>query len=199
MPALDGNTPARHITPQPVLPRYQSEKSTMLERYAASNPKVGTRLSLGFAFSSWTHILATFFGSGLLRPAPGTMGTLAGLLVYVVCSDLGKTVWIAITLLSFFLGAYACEISGRDCGVHDHSSFVIDEVFAIWLVLLTLPASPFWYVAAFVTFRFFDIVKVPPSSWFDRTMRNGWGVMLDDFSAAVQSILVLQGVLLLVS
>ena len=151
-------------------------------------------MTLRFAFSSFSHIVASFFGIGVLRPASGTWGSLAALLLYMAFDAfIPWWTWAGAVLISFVVGAWACEVTGHDIGVHDHSSMVIDEVFAVWMVLLTVPSSWGWQFAAFVTFRFFDIVKVQPTKWFDTAARwqNGWGVMLDDAAAAVQSILVL--------
>ena len=139
--------------------------------------------------------IATFFGSGVIRPASGTWGTLGGWLFYMALHPWlpGVVFWIALTLLALVAGAWACRVTGDDIGVHDHSSIVIDEVFAIWMVLLAVPDSPGWRIAAFVAFRFFDIVKIQPARYFDRNprWRNGWGVMLDDAVAGVQAIALL--------
>lgn len=151
-------------------------------------------MSFSFAFSSWWHIIATFFGSGVLRPASGTWGTFAAWLVFYVLKDVvSVTAWIAIIIVTFFVGAKACEITGRDIHVHDHSSIVIDEVFAIWMVQLTVPYTLGWQIAALLSFRFFDIVKIQPSKYFDTApvWQNGMGVMLDDLAAAVQSVILL--------
>ena len=93
--------------------------------------------------------------------------------------------WVALTAALFMLGAWACERSGRDIGVVDHGGFVIDEVVAVWAVCIMLPAGWGWWLAAFLVFRLFDIVKIWPGSWFDRRMKSGLGVMLDDIAAAV--------------
>lgn len=152
-------------------------------------------MSLRFAFSSPAHVLATFFGSGVIRPASGTWGTLAGWLFYVALHPWLSSVvfWSVLTLLALVAGAWACQTTGDDIGVHDHSSIVIDEVFAIWLALLTVPDSLGWQIAAFVAFRFFDIVKLQPAKYFDSSprWRSGWGVMLDDAVAGVQTIALL--------
>ena len=112
----------------------------MLEKFSSESPSKRNPISFSFAFSSWWHIIATFFGSGVLRPASGTWGTFAAWLVFYVLKDaVSVTAWIAIIIVIFFVGAKACEITGRDIHVHDHSSIVIDEVFAIWIVQLTLP------------------------------------------------------------
>lgn len=166
----------------------------MFEKYSAKSLSRKKPLSLRFAFSSVPHIIATFFGSGVLRPASGTWGTLAGLVFYLIFENfIPLSGWIALIVVSFFLGAWASHITGEEIGVHDHSSLVIDEVFAIWLVLIAVPPSFCWQCAAFVAFRFFDIVKIQPAKYFDTSSRwhNGWGVMLDDLVAAIQAIIVL--------
>lgn len=164
----------------------------MLEKYSKKSPSALNPMSWSFAFSKPSHIIATFLGSGVLRPASGTFGTLAGLLFYLALSPfLGTIFWIAAIVVAFFVGAWACEVTGRDIKVHDHSSIVIDEVFAIWGVLLTVPDNIYWQIAAFIAFRFFDIIKLPPAAWVDQNVHSGYGVMLDDAVAAIQAILVL--------
>ena len=151
-------------------------------------------MSLAFAFSSGWYIIASFFGSGVLRPASGTWGTLAGWLVfYALKETIPASVWGLIIVATFFIGAKACDITGHAIGVHDHSSIVIDEVFAIWIVQLAVPYTLPWQAAAFVAFRFFDIVKIQPAKYFDTAprWRNGMGVILDDLVAAMQSVILL--------
>ena len=72
----------------------------------------------------------------------------------------------------------------RDLGVNDHKGVVVDEVVGIWLLYAFLPAGTLWWVAGFVAFRFFDIMKLPPVDIIDEKMKNGLGVMLDDVVAA---------------
>ena len=166
----------------------------MLKKYSKDSPSRRHPMSLSFVFSSGWHLLATFFACGLLRPASGTWGTLAGWLVfYLFCHRISVFVWLALILLLFCLGTIACERTGRDIGVHDHSSIVVDEVFAVWLVQLTVPYTFFWQAMAFLAFRLFDIIKLQPVRYFDTSPRwqNGLGVMLDDLAAAVQAILLL--------
>ena len=161
----------------------------MLDKYSSSSPSKLHPMSLAFAFSSGWHMLATFFGAGVLRPASGTWGTLAGWLLFYALKDVvSLAAWCCIILVTFFAGAKACEITGQDIQVHDHSSIVIDEVFAIWIVQLTVPHALAWQMAAFATFRFFDIVKFQPARYFDTApqWQNGMGVMLDDLAAAGQ-------------
>ncbi len=166
----------------------------MFKKYASNNPSNCHPMNVAFAFSSIPHAIATFFGSGLLRPASGTWGTLAAwICFYFLRNYFSVPLWIFIIVATFFIGAWASEITGKDIGVHDHSSIVIDEVFAIWLVQLTLPHTLTYQVAAFLAFRFFDIVKIQPASYFDTSplWKNGFGVMLDDLVAAIQAILLI--------
>ena len=166
----------------------------MFEKYSSDSPTKKHPMTLPFAFSSGWHMIATFFGAGVLRPAPGTWGTFAAwLLFYALGNLLSFTAWCVIILVTFFVGAKAAQISGDDIQVHDHSSIVIDEVFAIWIVQLSVPFSFDWQIAAFLSFRFFDIVKIYPAKYFDTSPRwhNGMGVMLDDLVAAIQSVLLL--------
>lgn len=166
----------------------------MFTKYSSESPSRKTPMTLAFAYSSPWHCIATFFGAGVLRPASGTWGTFAAWLVYLALHDVFSIpVWIAITVATFYVGAYACAVTGDAIHVHDHSSIVIDEVFAIWIVQMAVPFTFLWQVAAFLSFRFFDIVKIQPARYFDTspTWHNGWGVMLDDLAAALQAVLLL--------
>ena len=92
------------------------------------------------------------------------------------------------------LGALAAEKTCRDLGVQDAGCVVVDEVVAVWLVCLMLPQNGIAWCAAFLAFRLFDIVKLPPASWVDRHIHNGWGIMLDDLLAGVWAAVVLVGI-----
>jgi len=66
-----------------------------------------------------------------------------------------------------------------------------DEIVAFLLVLFFTPASPIWQAVAFLLFRSFDILKPPPIRYYDRTLKNGFGVMFDDLIAALYTLIVL--------
>ena len=118
----------------------------MFEKYAPDAP--ANRITRSFVLSHPAHWIATFFGVGALRPAPGTWGTLAGVLVYGLLDPfMTREGWAALTAALFMLGAWACERSGRDIGVVDHGGFVIDEVVAVWAVCIMLPAGWGWWLA----------------------------------------------------
>ena len=139
------------------------------------------------------HFLALGFGSGLLHPAPGTWGSLVGVIVGALLLPwLDAKTFFILTALCFFLGIWLCERTSHDMGVHDHGSIVWDEIVAVFLVLLVVPeVSLFWCSVAFVTFRLFDILKPYPIRYFDEKLTNGFGIMVDDILAAGYSILVI--------
>lgn len=137
------------------------------------------------------RIVAFGFGSGLIRPAPGTWGTLLGWLTFVILARWVPGIWmLALIAAAYALGIYACGKAGRDLGVADHGGIVWDEVVAIWLVLAMVPDTPASHVAGFLLFRFFDILKPQPIRYFDAKWKNGFGVMFDDLLAALFTLLV---------
>ena len=145
-----------------------------------------------FLFAHPAHFIALGFGSGLSPVAPGTAGTLAAWLAFPWLkphfSDAGFLLFLAA---AFVLGALACASAGRALGVVDHAAIVWDEIVPFWLVLLMTPEGWLWQLAAFIWFRFFDIVKPQPARWIDGHMKHGFGVMLDDVVAAGYTLLAL--------
>ncbi|SHI24634.1 phosphatidylglycerophosphatase A family protein [Pollutimonas bauzanensis] len=157
-----------------------------------SAPDTAFRPSAAWVFRSFPRIISFGFGSGLIRPAPGTWGTLLGWLLWVLLIARLPDSYIAATLLAgFALGCWTCQRVGREMGRADDGGMVWDEVIAFWLVLWLTPDSFVAQLLAFAVFRFFDIVKPPPISFFDRHFKNGFGVMWDDIVAAAYSLLVI--------
>ena len=158
-----------------------------------ANPaaSLGANPSLGWMLRSPARILAFGFGSGLMRPAPGTWGTaFAWVLHALALRELPVAYQVAAAILAFGAGIWACGHAGRDLGVADHGGMVLDEVAAFWLVLALVPASVTAQLAAFALFRLFDIVKPPPIRHAERRWKNGFGVMFDDLLAALYTLLV---------
>jgi phosphatidylglycerophosphatase A len=143
-----------------------------------------------------THLIATFFYVGHLRPGPGTWGSLAALPVaWLIYQIGGPWALVAGIALAFGLGYWATQQETRDAADHDPSHIVIDEVAGQWVALLPLafgaanagvPILALWpgWIAAFVLFRLFDIWKRGPVGWADR-QPGAWGVMLDDIVAGL--------------
>ncbi|MBE7423444.1 MAG: phosphatidylglycerophosphatase A [Zoogloeaceae bacterium] len=147
---------------------------------------------LKFLFAHPAHFIALGFGSGLSPVAPGTAGTLAAWLLYpLVKPHFSDTGFLLLLAAAFVVGVFACARAGRALGVVDHGSIVWDEIVPFWLVLLMTPDGWLWQLAAFIWFRFFDIVKPQPARWIDSHVKTGFGVMLDDLVAAGYTLLAL--------
>jgi phosphatidylglycerophosphatase A len=145
-----------------------------------------------FLLAHPAHFLALGFGTGLSPKAPGTVGTLVAFpLFWLLLESPFFWGWAALFLA---VGVWACDVTGRALGVHDHGGIVWDEVAAFLLVLPFAPASVFGYALAFGLFRLFDIWKPFPIGWLDARVKGGLGVMLDDVLAACFSIVCLLGV-----
>ena len=144
-----------------------------------------------FAFSHPAHVVALGFGAGLAPVAPGTMGTLLGWAIGWLLGGFHAGLVLLAALVFFLAGLWACDITGRHLGVHDHGAMVWDEVVAFLLVIAIVPPEVTWQLAAFVLFRFFDILKPPPIRHFERRYGGGFGVMFDDLVAAGYTLLVL--------
>jgi phosphatidylglycerophosphatase A len=154
-----------------------------------------------------SRIIATVFGVGYLRPAPGTWGSLAALpLFWVLHQQGGPILTVIATIVVFFAGWRATNAMTAGSANHDPSEIVVDEVAGQWVALLpvsigaaaagsdVLALYPGW-IAAFVLFRLFDIWKPGPVGWADRR-DDAFGVMMDDVIAgflAGLGVLVLAG------
>lgn len=138
------------------------------------------------------HFIALGFGAGLAPVVQGTFGTLVGFpIAWALYRADSLPLYAAVTLLLFAVGVWASTVAGRNLGVVDHGSIVIDEVAAFVLVLYFADRTWPMQLCAFLLFRVFDITKPPPIRQADARMKNGFGVMFDDTLAAVYSIIVL--------
>jgi phosphatidylglycerophosphatase A len=145
------------------------------------------------------HFFAFGFGSGLVRQAPGTWGTLAAIPVYFVISDLPLIAYSAVVITAFILGVWLCGASSRALGVHDHPGIVWDEIVGYLITMTAVPLSWSSVLLGFILFRVFDIWKPWPISLLDRKVHGGFGIMIDDVLAAVYAAISLQLVLRLIS
>jgi phosphatidylglycerophosphatase A len=140
------------------------------------------------------HLLAAGFGTGLAPRAPGTAGTLAGVLLYLALAALPLPVYLVLSLGLFLLGVWICGRAARDLNAHDHPSIVFDEMIGYLVTMAGAPSGIGWLALGFVLFRFFDIVKPWPISLLDRKIPGGLGIMLDDLAAGLLALAVLQAV-----
>jgi phosphatidylglycerophosphatase A len=141
-------------------------------------------------------LLASWGPCGYAPAAPGTVGTLGAIPLYLALSRVPEGTYLAALLAFIGISVAAAERAGRYWGIADASPIVIDEVAGYLLTMALVPFS--WPAAAagFVLFRVFDILKPWPASAFDR-MKNGFGVVMDDAAAAVYAWAALQGLRLI--
>ena len=137
------------------------------------------------------HLLALGFGAGLAPVAPGTFGSLVGLLFALAVMPFGFLVACVATAAIIFSGIWICDTSAKRLGVHDHPAIVWDEVAGMMLTMLAAPRTWWGALAAFALFRLFDIWKPWPIREVDHGMRGGAGIMLDDVMAGVLAATVL--------
>ena len=136
-------------------------------------------------WSNLWHFLAFGFGTGLAKKAPGTWGTLAGLVVMPLLYMLPLIWALVFIVLAGVFGVWLCGRVADDLGVHDHGGIVWDEMVGIWMTLILLPNTWQWWVLGFVLFRVLDILKPWPISVLDRKVAGGLGIMVDDMLSGV--------------
>ena len=138
------------------------------------------------------HFIATLGGLGKIPIAPGTFGSIFAWFIFIFLSH-----YINMIFLTFAVGIFSvwiCEKITKDLVIKDHKSIVIDELVGTWISLL-----PVLFIAddryeriiyaaiALILFRFFDILKPYPISFFDKEYKNGLGIVLDDVIAGIFS------------
>jgi len=134
-------------------------------------------------------LIATGFGIGLLPGMPGTWASLAALpCAWVLRSWLGVWGLSVAAVAAFVAGWWASARVVQQSRASDPGHIVIDEIAAQWLVLAALPLDWRLYLAAFLLFRLFDIGKPFPIGWLDRSVKSGFGIMLDDVLAAIYAL-----------
>jgi phosphatidylglycerophosphatase A len=146
----------------------------------------------------WAWAIGTFFGAGLLKPGPGTYGSIAAVVLWFIAAHVfaitATTLAIGTIIAAVvvtLVGIPAATIVARESGREDPGHVVIDEVAGQLIALIAIPAD--WKHAALslLLFRFFDILKPPPIRHLER-LPEGTGIMLDDVAAGVLALLVAQ-------
>ena len=136
--------------------------------------------------------LATLGPIGHLRPAPGTIGSVVGVVSGYMIAGYGAGILAVATLLVTIIGVFAADAHGQTTGRKDAPEVIIDEVAGQWIALIILPLDLWWFAAAFVLFRFFDITKIGPVGMAEQ-LSGGVGVMADDIVAGLLAALCLWG------
>ncbi len=145
-------------------------------------------------------ILVSAGGLGCLPIAPGSWGSLAGVVIFLLAGLSGSVVITSVVVLTglvlfsginIWLGGWACLHYGKK----DPSQVVVDEVAGYMVAVLLLPIEGMnlYYSAgvAFFVFRILDIIKPPPGRWLEGLPR-GWGILADDLAAGLYANLLCQ-------
>ncbi len=160
-------------------------------KFSPPDPEIIKKLD----FKNPATWVATWCGCGLMRPAPGTWGTLGGLPIALILLTLGGKMFLLLALVLLLpIGVWSCNKFAARTDRHDNSSIVIDEVAGIWITLLASTLSPLSILFVFLLFRFFDILKPWPISWMDKNIKGGMGVMADDIAAGLAAAACLYGI-----
>ena len=133
--------------------------------------------------------------SGRIPIAPGTAGTVVGVLLYLLVRDLSSLWYGAACVGATVLGTWAAGYADCILGTKDSPSIVIDEIAGFLVAMFLIPFAWGSVAAGFILFRFFDILKPWPLKKL-QDIPGGPGVMLDDIGAGLYTNIVLQAVLL---
>lgn len=148
----------------------------------------------GVRRTRWAWIVATFFGAGLLKPGPGTYGSIAATVVWFIVmrhvpAHLAPWITLGMAAAATLIGIPAATRVARESGRKDPQIVVIDEVAGQWLALTLAPPSLPYALLALLLFRVFDILKPPPVRQLER-LPEGVGIVVDDLAAGVYALLV---------
>ena len=136
--------------------------------------------------------IATGGGSGYLPKAPGTWGSLVGVLLWFFLHRLFPSQYGMIVAGLFIVGAIAAGAAEKIVDRPDPGLVVIDEIVGQMIALAAVPLHPLFIILGFVFFRFFDILKPFPVGWLDSHIHGGLGIMCDDVAAGLYALLLLQ-------
>lgn len=140
------------------------------------------------------YFLGFGFGSGLIKFAPGTWGTLATLPIYMLLVALPLPLYTLALIGLFFLGVSICNRISYDLEVQDYKGIVYDEMVGFLITMYAVPLKWFYIVLGFLLFRLFDIWKPGIIKVIDKQIKDGMGIMLDDVLAGIYACIVLHAI-----
>ena len=137
-------------------------------------------------------LFATGFGVGYSPIAPGTLGTLIVIPIYYFLSNIPSPLYEITLIVFFFLSVWISENAEIIFKKKDDQRIVIDEIMGFLITMLWVPKTIHFILIGFFLFRFFDILKPFPIRRLERTLKGGWGVVLDDVMAGLYANVILQ-------
>ncbi len=135
--------------------------------------------------------ISTVFGIGYTVYAPGTIGSLFGLLLYMFIKDLPVVWYVTFIVALFIVGVLVSDVMEDTYGIKDPSFVVIDEVVGMLISMIAIPYSPLIAILGFLLFRIIDITKIPPLNWLEK-LHGGFGIMIDDAVGGLIVNIILQ-------
>lgn len=141
--------------------------------------------------SALVRLLASGFGTGYAPFISGTFGTLPAIPLALAGTLLPPWLFSLLLLLSVPLGVYVCGAAEGFGAAKDPGWIVFDEMVGFCFATAFLKPSPASYLTAFFLFRLFDIIKIWPANWFDRSVPGGAGILLDDVVSGIYTRLAL--------
>jgi phosphatidylglycerophosphatase A len=131
------------------------------------------------------YLLGTWFGCGRVPFAPGTAGTLGAVPLYLVLRPQGPLVVLGVAFVLSAIGVWAADEVIAATGQKDPQIIVIDEVAGVLVTLAASAPTLASVITGVIVFRIFDHLKPWPANVFERRLRGGWGVVMDDLAAGV--------------
>ena len=142
-------------------------------------------------------LIATGFYSGYLPKAPGTWGSLVGVLLVFLLHALSLQTYLSVVAGLFIVGSFVAGEAEKILDDRDPGVVVIDEIVGMLITMIAVPVTPLTMALGFILFRVFDIAKPFPVNFFDQHFHGGLGIMLDDVVAGIYSLIIMQLILLL--
>lgn len=142
-------------------------------------------------------VFATCGYLGFFPWIPGTVGTLVGVLVYLILCRLHPLLYSVDLITLLFVASWIAEKAEKFLGAKDSRVIVIDECVGFLVTMALIDPTTKGIILGFVLFRFFDVLKIPPARWVERSVPGGYGIVLDDVIAGLYGNLALRGVLFL--
>ena len=142
-------------------------------------------------------LIATGFYSGYLPKAPGTWGSLVGVLLVFLLHALSLQIYLSVIAWLFIVGSFVAGEAEKILDNRDPGVVVIDEIVGMLITMIAVPVTPLTMALGFILFRVFDIAKQFPVNFFDQNFHVGLGIMLDDVVAGIYSLIIMQLIFLL--